>query len=551
MKKAKGRVLLRGRINKPIMYRAAKPLFAVMLLCALVLALFFNVDSTKALSWQWLLPSVCFAAGLLFIPFWFMLQAKSVGKVKELVVALVLFSLLLVVLGFSAWQLRTQTGGAYFGEVYTAAANYANGGTLPGSYIALNPQFDAVFVLLCGYFFLFSLAGVSNFTLPFLGLNIAFLFAAVLLSYFVAKRLFMANKALLFLLVAVVFSPFLWLQASLLQGGTVAMAFVAGSVLLWLQIRKLWRGGAFGKSCLLFCVLSFLLALGTLFQAVVAALFVAIVLDLFLLLCGKGRILLFLSGGAVFLFVVFGGQMAMDASPVLAHYTESERMPPAAEIMVGLSPWGMENAQDSQKLQEALDYTARQDLIFEEIQMRLEDLGALGVMQLIGTKISVFFSEGTLGASASLEYEVVQEEGILQSLVLPTGALYSIFAYVAFALWGTLLLYGVVASVYSIIHKNDALTFMRVALLLAVVAGLFGVARPQFLIAVLPLFLLTTLEVGNAVQHKRVGQNTETDLRQDVEEEVFLELTQQEQHIDYMDPAFRWDEQDRTEVKTR
>ncbi len=542
--------MLREQINTPLLYRAVKPLFAAVLIGGFLLALFFNADSTQHLVWYWLLPAVFFTTGLVFISIWYGMHGKVPGRSQERVLAILLLLILLSQLCVSALMLQMQTdGNGMFGEVYTAAAAFVNEGVLPGHYLALNSGYDGVYALLCGVFFLVHLFGIDDYVVASLALNVAALFLGVLLTYFSARLLFGVNQALLLLLWACAFSPFLLLQAPLVQGASLALVCVAGGVLLWLTVRKQWREGAFKKALISLCVCALFLALGFLLERMVLVLFCAVLLDLIFLLCGRGRVWLFLSAFAVFVLVVVGSKLFLYTGPLLSHYDINEKMPPVAALMVGLSSWGTENTQDSAALQEAEGYAARQDLIYSEIQTRIKNLGPLGVLQLLGTKMSVLFSDGTLGASDVLGEHAVSTGSVLQELVLPRGTLNYVFVYVAFSLWGSLLVWVMVATVRSFLLKNDALTFMRMALLLAVVVGLVLVARPQYFVCLLPLLWLCALEM---CQSKR-GADTENN-RQNAEQEQENETRHKAQEpaiqsgelcerVDYMDPGFCWKEQ--------
>ncbi len=537
MKNTKGRALLRAQLNAPVLYRMVNFLFAMMVLAGLILALFFNTNNTYNLSWNWLVPAVFFSFGILFLITRAMMLAKPIGHIKERVFAILLFVCLAAFLFVTAFLLQTDSEGTWaFGEIFRMASAYVNEGTLPGNYLSLHPQHNMLYVFMCGYFSLFRLFGLTNFIIPCLVLNCVLIFTSVLCTYFAARKLFGANQSLLMLLWGCLFSPFLLMQAPLLQGGTLALVFVAASVLLWVNIRKVWRAAAFRKAFFLFCVLSALLALGSLFQPMVLSLYVAVVLDLIFLLCGRGKIWLIAAGTAVLVLVVVGSQMAVN-NTFLAHYSMDDKMPRSAGWMMGLSSLGTESLADTQMLEEAQTYTARQTLIFDEAQMRLDQMGIMGVVQHFGTKMSIMFSDGSLGATDLLDAYTVQRTGALQMLVLPSGVLYYIYAYGAFALWGSLAIWVVIASVRSLLNQNEALTVLRVALLFSVLFGLFWVVSPQHFIPVLPLFLLCAMEM-----YPRPSYNTKQELLNDDELGMAMEEEHASQYVDYMDPSFRWTE---------
>ncbi len=542
MKKQNGRVLLRAQLNTPVLYRVVNVLFALLMTSGLVLGIFFNTNTPYYLEWQWALPSVFMAFGISFIIVWAMAQAKPAGRIQERVFAVLLLLIILALLFVTAWQLRVRTDGSWlFGEVYRAASDFVTQGVQPGSYLAMHPQAKALYALLCGYFSIFYLFGSTSFLLPALALNCIVIFAGILCTYRVARKMFGVNQSLLFLIWACLFCPFLLVQAPLLQGATLAFLFVSAGTLLWMHIRHCWRGGAYGKTMLLFCILSLILAVGGLFQATVLLFWFAAAVDLLCLLCGRGRVWIFLAGAAVVVLVVWGAIWALHSSPMFSHYTQDDRIPLATGLMMGLSEFGVENAVDSQMIQQADGYAARQDLVWSEIQARLDSRDALQTIQQLGTKLSMIVSDGSFGASVLLGNYSIQTTGVQQMFVLPTGILYYIFAYGSFSMWGMLLIWAIVAAIRSFLNQNSALTVLRLALLASALYGLVWVAQPQHFICMLPLFLLCFLEMV-----PRRKQNRENEALVDnalVKETHEYEMDVAQQHVDYMSPSFLWSQE--------
>ncbi len=535
----KGTNLLRARLNTPGIYHVFNLVFAVLVAGILAIVLFFNVYSFGGVRFSWytkLGVAVC-GSLLSLLLFWIFTHAKKPKKGVEIAVVGLLMLALIALQGFLGWQLRVQPGGEAggFGQVYQLASGFALGQPPPGEYFVNHPYDIAPYTLLCGLFSLLQLAGLNDFLLPSMVLNVAAIAGSVFLLYLVARRLFGPLTAIFVLLAACLTSPFL-LYVPMAYTTTLLLPLPVGAVLLWLGARGRWREGLYRGAVLRFCVLSALLALGALFRLSVLVLWLAVAVDLLLLLCGKGRGLMLLAGFGTLAVVLVGGALALLYSPLVpaANYLQ-DGMPLSRGLLMGLSQTGGYNQADENLLLSVQGRGARGELALQEAQNRLADYGVLGFVQHLGDKLSYSFGDGSYGALSALQQNPVNPGNAVLGVM--AGGVMSLLY---FAVQAATLFWMLMAAIRSFLRRNEALTFVRLAVFGFVVFLLVWEAQPGYLVCFLPLFLLCAAEAGPRPVAVRLHASLPK--APTVEEEAGEAAAQPAASVpDYMNPDFRWE----------
>ncbi|MDL2252825.1 hypothetical protein LJC49_01965 [Ruminococcaceae bacterium OttesenSCG-928-I18] len=547
MEKVSGRNLLRAQVNTPVLYRIFNIAFAALFFGILALTLFFNTNSFYSFRWYWLL---CAAAGGVLITlfvYWLFTLFPDPGKRAERILVPVLLVLFVAVQVVVGWQVRVDTDNSWdYGVVFNYASDYALSGTLPDDYFLYFPNNAALYTILCGFFSLLHLLGIWDFLIPTMVLNIAAITAAVALLYFVCRRLFGVRQGLFLLLACFVTAPFI-LYAPILYSDTLTLPIPIGIVLLWLKTRTEWRQGRTKGVYIRFLLISLLAAAGALFKVTVLIVWIAVALDLLIFLCGKGRLRLLLAGLALLLVVYLGGSFAVRYSPLLPAYNYAKDGLPASHwVMMGLSGNGGYNDDDYQLVLAQEGRAARSDFVAGEIGSRIAEKGPLGLLQHLGTKLSYTFGDGTYTAAGKLD-QSASNPGLLHEVLVHSGEYFGVFAYLTFGLEAALLFWMALAAVRSFRRRNEALTFVRIAVFGLVLFLLLWETRARYLINFLPLFLLLAMEMGPrpaAPKHPPKEEPAEGDI---LRRNDYGEMQVQAQPLpnepaapDYMDPSFEW-----------
>lgn len=495
MDRKKVRNLLRQGLHTPALYTGFNGVFTVLLSGIVLLTLFCNANVYYPLRWYALISAACLGLLVSFILSRTFAFFPEPSPLQEGLAAGFLLVLLLAFQGLVGSQLHLTAGLENAqGMVMQRAVDYATTGADPGSYLLHFPGDGGLYVILSGLFSLLHGFGVQDFTMTGLALTMLAVDVSVLLLYLCSRRLFGPNRALLVLLGCILVAP-LALCIPLCTATTLAMPFPIAMVFLWLGARNKWRQGMVKAAVWRFCLLSLLAALGALIKLPVLVVWVAILLDLLLLLSGKGRALLAFAGlGIAAGFLVLGG-LGVHYAPSMPVYDANDTIPLSGWVMMGLSSRGEYNTEDYQAIAELDGREARSAYVGETISQRLNEMGPLAFLNHLGTKLSRSFGEGTLGTAGVLEGDT-DSALPLQSFFTVTGSRFSTTAYLAFAAFAALLIWGAVAAGKSVYRKNNALTFVRVALLGQVVLLLVFEGGAKHLLFLLPLFLLCAVEAS-------------------------------------------------------
>lgn len=500
------RDLARAQIRDPILYRIFGIVFAAVFGVVVLLCVLMNTNTFAEYTWYWLLLA---AVGGVLAAFavsrlWNLLPALS--RRGEVVAVVVLFVAYAALQAFVGWKLRVQPTATWdFGLVYTYASDYVLNGVLPDDYFLRCMNNTGLYALFCGFFSLLKLMGVTDFTTPAFVLNLLAIDGALVLLYFCGRRMFGAKRAIFLLLCAFFTLPFI-AYVPVYYTDTLTLPFPIAAVLMWLHARAHWREGRTKRAWGLFLAVSALCAVGALLKMTVIIVWVAIVLDLLILLCGKGRLLMLLAGLAVTVGIAVGGTFGLRYIPMLPRYDYDKGMPLTLWVLMGLEGDG---GYDDDSFQLALTKetkTERAELISAHIGDRLYKLGPLGTVVHAGRKLSYTFGDGTYFAASKLDRSPATPGGLHEFFVY-TGRWFGVTAYVSFAIEAAMLVWMVVAAVKSLGRKNNALTFVRVALFGLLLFLLVWETRSRYLVNYLPLFLLCAAEAAPmprlAVQRQR------------------------------------------------
>ncbi len=571
MGKDSGKKLLCAQVNTPLLYTLFNWVFSALLLVVLLLGIFFNTNSAYGYLWYGLLAAA--AGGLVFTLLLYGLfgALPQPQKGGEIATVTILMVLLAVAQFFVGWNLQVAPGDAgAFGTIYSYASGYVLNGVQPDHFFALYPGNIGLYSLLCGYFSLLQLFGISQFGLPLVIFSMAAVDGAVLLLYFACRRLFGVRQGLLLLVIALLTAPF-YLYLPMLYSDILILPIPIGMVLLWLSARGLWRQGALRKAAVRFGILSLLAALGIVLKFTVLVVWLAIAIDMLLYLRGRDRPLMLLVGFAAMALLFVGGTMALRYMPLLpgANYSR-DSLPPSYEIMTGLGvkepiTGDGEASSTAGGIAQMPDAAARKAAIWQAIREDISQKGPLGLLQHLGTKLSASFGDGSYGA-AQLLNRAAAPETALYEVFTPTGRYFPIFGYASYGLLAAILFWGLLAAIRSFMRKNHALSFVRVALFGLVLTLLIWQAEARYLVGFLPLFLLCALEAAPRpkvalVTRRALGreegwtegeaelllQSGELPLEEFLPEELPQDMpgetVEDRAGPDYMNPSFQWEKE--------
>ncbi|MDR0591315.1 MAG: glycosyltransferase family 39 protein [Candidatus Nomurabacteria bacterium] len=136
-----------------------------------------------------------------------------------------------------------------------------------------------VFVMLRGAFKLAAAAGITNFQAVGTALNILAINSALLILYFIARKLWGVRKAILSLFIAVSVLPLVLLYVPVFYTDTLSLPFVVGMFYLYLKLRD-----SKSKKRYLALLISMMLVaiIGVLIKFNAAIMLIAIVIDMFI-----------------------------------------------------------------------------------------------------------------------------------------------------------------------------------------------------------------------------------------------------------------------------
>ena len=504
---------LRAQVNTSVFYRVVNVVFAALFFGVVLLSVFNNQSTAFAHSTPLLLLSAVLGVGVVFGASRLFSRLPTPGKIAEIIsvcVGMVLFAALCFVVSFSLSG--TPDPASDFGMVYSRAAAYATNGSLPDNYFLYYPTQQGFYVLLCGIFSFLKLLGVTNFLVPLVVINTVAVCGAVLLMYFCARRLFGVKKALFILVGAFFTVPFL-LSGAVAYTYTITLPVPVAVMLLWMKTRGYWRNGESKKAILYFMLLSGIAAVGALLKLTVLVIYLAVLLDLLILLVGRGKLKMMGAGVGVCVAVFLLGTLLIKISPALPNYnTEADAIPLTSWIMMGLSENGADNQADLDLILHRPNKDARDAFVSQEIADRFGDYMPFGIFTHFGNKLAYTFGDPTLGLAQQLGTGTTG----LRGLFLPGGSGFAGLCYAAFGLQMAVLVWAAVAAAKSLYRKNDALTFARLAMLGLLVFLLLWKTEPGEIVTFVPVFLLCGLEASPApmlaLQKKRAREALQTNV---------------------------------------
>lgn len=489
-----GRSLLRAQVSNSILYKIFNIVFGLFFSVVLVLVIFFNQKTFyhyKILGLVLILAAVTAITWVLAKIFMLLPKFSTKAETIIILIAMAIFITLQSIVG---WQLRTAPNDAWdYGIVFQHARDFVLNGTYPGEYFLYFPNNTGLYTLWVVLFSVLKTFGAQDFYIGAFIFNIVSISTAIVLLYLCARHLFGVNKAFFVLFTAFATSPFL-LYSSITYTDTVTLPYPIMIVLLWLKARNYWRKGQFSLTLLYFCALSAFAALGSVLKITVLIVWVAVAIDLIVLMCGKGRLRIALAGLGVLCFILFSGLWFTRNSMMLPKYNyKQDGIPYTNWIMMGLQGQGGYNDSDYQAVLSLPDVATRKQYIKDETSNRIEFMGPIGLIQHIGDKLSYTFGDGTYVAPDKLNRSSVQPSP-LHNFVIYTEPGFKYFAYISFGINTTMLLFMMIASFKSLWRGNNSITFIRVAVFGLSLFLMIWETRSRYLINFLPLFLLCAAE---------------------------------------------------------
>ncbi len=490
------------RVKAPLLYKIVNVCFVAVFAAALLLAVLANPGAQTAARWYWLLLAAALGMALAFGACRLFMLLKEPSRRGAGLASAALFAVLLALQILFGLLMRGEPLEAGdFGTVYSAASAYAQTGQPAGEYLLHQPALGGVYLLMCGYFSLLGLFGVTGFALPAMVLNLLAIDGAVLLLYFCVRRVFGLRKAMIAMVACVFTLPFV-LYVPILFTASLAMPAPVAMVLLWLRGRAAWRGGEKKKAIIQFCLMSLVAGLGALIKPTVLVLWVAAAIDLLVLLAGRDRWKPLLAGLGIVALLFAGGRFGMRALPMMPAPDAGEGFPLSGWMLMGFSGNGGMDEEIYSGVLEQGGSAERAVYADYELGRHLGELGFGGVLQQLGRKLAYTFGDGSYEAPAQLESGAAQWN-FLQDYVLPFGARFEVFYYVAFGLAAAVLGWMTVAAVLALRRKNNALSFVRAALLGLALVLLVWRTGPGELVCFVPLMLLCALEAAPAPRRPR------------------------------------------------
>lgn len=499
MRNTHGKDLLRAQVNSSWLYRVFNIVFVVLFAVIVLLAIFNNPGTLYPSNFLMLLAAA--AAGTLVI---FLLSRlfsaipRPGAAVERVVVILLLVVLFVGMVYIGRALLPGMDASSDYGKVFLAARDFVNGKPGADEYFQLYPRNAGLYVLWCGFFRVLSQFGMTSFAFPAMILNAAAITASVLLLFLCVRRMFGPNKSLFVLVGAFFTLPFV-AGAALPCAETLILPIPIAAVMLWLRARSLWRKGEIKGAVIRTCVASALLGVGALFKMAVLVVWVALALDLLILLCGKGRLRLLLVSFLSMAVVFVALSAAFWLSPLLPTFSMSGRVPEAGYVMSGMADPG-QGAADLEQLEDEDGAARRTAYAAEEMGDRVREMGAGGFVVHLLDKLAFLFGDGTYSLGG--EYEKA-ESSVFRAIFASGGAWFHITAYAAFAILAGTMVWMVVGALKSIFRGNDAFTFLRVAIFGLMLFLLLWDGGPRSLISLLPLVILCALEAAPVPQARR------------------------------------------------
>ena len=358
------------------------------------------------------------------------------------------FSNRTMVMGSTSWD---------YGDVFTAAEQYVlNRGTEAMAYFTF---YGNNLPLFWAYYMLFSvlkLFGIADF-MPWL---VAVNSLCVLASFVLAGKaavLLVGKKKAVFWMLLVMASPAFALYSAIAYTDTLSMPFVAGALLLWLQMRQLWQNGSKKPATVKAIAAFLLLGLGGALKISVLILGIAFLIDGFFLLRKPGQrqkdlLAVLVCGMALCVAVCVG---CNKASRALLPVEIGESIPFTHWIMMGLNGNGGYSDVDYQLTLQQATYEERRQFTLEEIGRRLDAMGPAGFAKHLLNKLSYLYSDGTEWAPNTLARAPRQPQSALYDFILQERPYSGLLFYYADA-WRLVILVLYALGALQDLRKKDA-----------------------------------------------------------------------------------------------
>lgn len=535
MRNSHGKDLLRAQVNSSWLYRIFNIVFVVLFALIILLAIFFNQNQTFSSNFLLLLAAAAVGTLVVFLVSRLFSAMPRPGPIAERIIVIVLLALLFGVQVYIGWNILFKMGDSSdYGHIFSAARDFVNGRPDADSYFLLYPRNAGLYVLWCGLFSIFSLFGQTEFLMPAMVFNAAAITASVLLLFLCVRRMFGSGKSIFILVASFFILPFA-AGAALPCAETLVLPICTAAVMMWMRARNFWRQGEIKKAVIRVCTASALLGVGALFKMAVLVIWIAIAIDMLVLLCGKGRLRLLLASFLSVAVIFFALTLAIWMSPLLPAYSGSERVPETAYVLAGLEQPGG-GAAALKVLEDEEDAVRRSIVAREKISGQMRDMGAGGFVVHLMEKLSYTFGDGSY--SLAEEYNQAPSS-VFKVFLAHFGANHLIIAYIAFAVMAGTMVWMVVGALKSVFRANDAFTFLRVAIFGLTLFLMIWDAGPRSLICLLPLMLLCGLEAAPVpVARKPVPTFEDPEHDGPPESNPLRCETTGDGKMDYMDPGF-------------
>ena len=495
---------LRAQINSPVFYRIMNVIFAILFTTALLLAIFVPVQYYVTVAWSWLPPSVAGGALFWFAYYWAMdkipLRSPKAARVFIGIAAALYFALLL----YSAKMLTNGVSSiGELGNTYHFAETFALSGTKPPVQFVYSGENAGFYIFLAGLFSIGKYFGTTDFLWLSIVVNAVIICTTLLLFYRVCNVVFGVKKAVMAFIGMMLFFSILF-HVPVITPASVVLPAPLILALLWLSARKGWRKQKFGRVITKYIFLSALTATFAIVMPLIAFLWVAITVDLFILLSGKGKLRVFFAGLAVGGIVLFLLNWSALTSNMLPPFTVPLSVPYLSRFLMGLNGLGGYQYDVFSQVYAGVESTGGQ-LDSALVQAIQKSLSSLNIFPLWGNKLSATFSEPTFGASVALA-QFSPNSNFFTETAFATGSNFFVTYLLAFALYGGAFVWMIVGAVKSVVRKNDCLTFLRIFLVLFFIYSLVWITGPQLLFVLFPVMLLCATEAlptGKAKTNKK------------------------------------------------
>ncbi len=432
--------------------------------------------------------AVLFAAGIAAARL--IAKAPDIPKKWEATAVPLIMAVCFAFLLYSGFSMRVQiTSDWDFGIVLGAAENYVETGERLPDYFDLFYNNAPLYVFLTAFLSLMRALGFADLTACAIVLNCAAIMLALVLMYFVLRRL-LGVKAAVFGFVCALFCIGVFGYAPIVYTDTLSMPFTAGIALIWLCVREAFAAGRLKKGVLLCVLLGAAAAMGSKLKITAAIMLIAVLIDAILLLKRKTGMLFAVPALLLsFLCIYIILSAAVSSSSALYPRNKENAVPYTHWVMMGLHENGYYYDPDYKATLAAGDYDARVKFNISEIQNRIEDMGTGGMIKHFANKLSFIWGDGTFFAPMKLRQSPV-EYNLLHNFLLFEFGGFGITAYFSTSALLASLLFMAAGAAIAAKNKRHEIAFLPLSLLGITFFLLMWEARSRYLVNFIPIIVI-------------------------------------------------------------